>query len=226
MTPAAATTTTAATDASAKAAAKASTASSKLSSDKTQFLKLLTAQLRNQDPTAPMDSTQFTQQLVQYSQVEQQIDTNSNLSSLISLTQQNIFASALNYVGKAIQANSDTAPLQNGALTASYKLSGDAQSTTILVRDSTGAIVHSEVGAIKAGAHAFKWDGKSSGGAQLADGNYSVTVTALGANNTPVDSTVSVYGTVTSVVTDPTTNAVTLMMGGVSVPLNKVLAIG
>src|SRR5436190_23448556 len=92
------------------AAKNAAAAQSKLTTDKTQFLTLLTAQLKNQDPLSPMDSTEFTNQLVQYSAVEQQININSNLSTLITLTQQNVLAGASSYVGKAIQATSDKAP--------------------------------------------------------------------------------------------------------------------
>ncbi len=208
-------------------AAKKSTADqAKLTADKTQFLTLLTAQLKNQDPLSPMDSTEFTNQLVQYSAVEQQININANLSTLITLTQQSVLSASSNYVGKAIQATSDTAPLQNSELHSSYTLSGNSQSTTIVVRDADGNVVDSAIGETKAGTYAFAWDGKSSGGQQMPDGAYSVTVTALGKDNAPVEVKQTVYGQVTSVTTDPDTNETLLRMGTVSVPISKVVAVG
>src|SRR5215469_588525 len=95
-------TTTTTTNAAQAAAQQATTSQNQLNADKTQFLTLLTAQLKNQDPLSPMDSTEFTNQLVQFSAVEQQININSNLATLISLTQQNVLAGASAYVGKAI----------------------------------------------------------------------------------------------------------------------------
>jgi flagellar basal-body rod modification protein FlgD len=212
--------------AGANAANKATGDQAKLTADKTQFLTLLTAQLKNQDPLSPMDSTEFTNQLVQYSAVEQQININANLATLITLAQQSSLSNAANYIGKAIQATSDKAPLQNGQLTASYKLSANATNTTIVVRDATGAVVHAKIGETKAGSYIFQWDGKTAGGQQLPDGAYTVTVTALSGDNTPVDTSTTVYGEVTSVTTDPKTNETILRMGPVNIPLSKVVAVG
>src|SRR5271154_1591718 len=75
-----------------------------LSGNMNTFLTLLTTQLQHQDPLSPMDSTQFTQQLVEYSQVEQQINTNTNLTNLISLQQTNSGAAAVGYLGKEVTA--------------------------------------------------------------------------------------------------------------------------
>jgi len=208
------------------AAQKASDAKDKLNSDKTQFLTLLTAQLKNQDPLSPMDSTEFTNQLVQFSAVEQQITMNSNLSTMISLAQQGMMANAVNYVGKAIQADITVAPLQNQQLTASYTLDAKSQTTVITIVDATGKIVAAQQGETQPGTYAVTWDGKDRDGNQLPDGPYAVSVTALGANNTPVKSTTSVFGTVTSVTQDPTTGETTLNMGAVKVPLNKIISIG
>src|ERR1700744_3366520 len=109
-------------DTASDAANQAATSQVKLSSDLNSFLTLLTSQLQNQDPLSPMDSTQFTNQLVQFSQVEQQININSNLASLISLTQQSIASNAVNYIGKTIEGPSNNAPLTDGELKASYNI--------------------------------------------------------------------------------------------------------
>ncbi len=208
------------------AAKKSAADQAKLTADKTQFLTLLTAQLKNQDPLSPMDSTEFTNQLVQYSAVEQQITMNANLSTLITLTQQSVLSASSNYVGKAIQATNDIAPLQNSELHTSYTLSGNSSSTTVVVRDADGNVVHTEIGETKAGTYTMAWDGKTSGGQQMPDGAYSVTVTALGKDNAPVEVKQTVYGQVTSVTTDPDTNETLLRMGQVSVPISKVVAVG
>jgi flagellar basal-body rod modification protein FlgD len=218
--------TTTPTDAATAAAQQAATSQQTLNADKTQFLTLLTAQLKNQDPLSPMDSTEFTNQLVQFSAVEQQIDINSNLSTMISLAQQGMMSNAVNYIGKAIQADVSTAPLQNSQLTGSYTLSTDSQSTVIAITDAAGNVVNTQQGQTKAGTYGFTWDGKDSNGTQLPDGAYNVTVTALGKDNAPVTTTMQVFGTVTSVTSDPTNNSTTLNMGTVKVPLSKVLSIG
>src|SRR5260221_8065240 len=95
-------------------ASKSAAAAQQVSGTFDTFLKLLTAQLKNQDPLKPMDSSEFTQQLVSYSQVEQQINTNANLEKLITGVQGNQLASSVGYIGKTIQASGDHARIQPG----------------------------------------------------------------------------------------------------------------
>src|ERR1041385_8234247 len=99
---------------SAATASAAASAQNQLSSNFDTFLTLLTTQLKNQDPLQPMDSNQFTQQLVQFSQVEQQINSNKNLESLISLTKSQTTTAAVSYLGKTLTLNDGTASLVNG----------------------------------------------------------------------------------------------------------------
>ena len=93
------------------AAAAASSGSATLAGRKSlasnfdTFLSLLTTQMKNQDPLSPMDSTEFTNQLVQFAQVEQQINSNESLTNLIGLSQQNIVTNSVNYIGKTVEAN-------------------------------------------------------------------------------------------------------------------------
>src|ERR1700741_5143854 len=102
----------------ADAKAKVGASGVKLAKDLNSFLLLLTSQLKNQDPLSPMDSTEFTNQLTQFAQVEQQINMNANLASLIGLTQQSIASNTVNYIGKTIEGPSNQAPLENGHLKA------------------------------------------------------------------------------------------------------------
>src|ERR1700719_2832117 len=85
-----------------------------LSSNFGDFLNLLMTQLQNQDPTSPLDSNQFTSELVQFSSVEQQINTNTSLTQLIQLTQGGEVMQASAMTGKQVTASSDHVPLQNG----------------------------------------------------------------------------------------------------------------
>src|ERR1700745_1994530 len=105
---------------SATAAAAGSNAMQQLSGNFQTFLTLLTTQLKNQDPLSPMDSNQFTQQLVQFSQVEQQINSNKNLEDLIALTKSQSATNAVSYLGKTLTLTDGTAALQNGTANWTY----------------------------------------------------------------------------------------------------------
>ncbi len=136
------------------------------------FLSLLTTQLKNQDPLSPLDSNQFTQQLVQMTGVEQQIASNDLLKQLVSNTGSGI-ANAVSLIGKEISAVSDNAQLANGKAEWTYKLKLDAADTKIEVINAKGAVVRTSAAAAdnnKAGAHTYTWDGKDMGGNKLPDG--------------------------------------------------------
>ena len=90
------------------------------------FLQLLTTQLQNQDPLNPMDSSQFTQQLVQFSMVEQQINTNANLQNLLGLTGANAGAGSVNYLGKTVTIGNGNAALIDGQTSWNYSLASQA----------------------------------------------------------------------------------------------------
>src|SRR5579872_5472022 len=114
------------------------------------FLTLLTTQLKNQDPTSPMDSNQFTQQLVEYSQVEQQINTNTNLQTLISQGTSNASAMTVGYLGKNVSITNGNASLSNGTANWTYNLGTASASTTLSVTNSAGMVVYTGPGAVTA----------------------------------------------------------------------------
>ncbi len=150
----------------------------RLSDNYDTFLVLLTAQLQNQDPLAPMDSTQFTQQLVQFSQVEQQIRTNEQLESLVSHYQAASAGAAISYLGRDALIESNTTSLSNGAASWGYTLGSAANDVTLEVRDARGRTVFETTGLRSEGSHLFNWDGKDADGNQLPDGAYSLVVNA------------------------------------------------
>ena len=91
-----------------------------LSSNFGDFLGLLMTQLKNQDPTSPLDTNQFTSELVQFSSVEQQINTNTSLTQLIQLTQAGEVMQASAMTGKQVTVTSDHVPLQSGKATIQF----------------------------------------------------------------------------------------------------------
>ncbi|MGD0189499.1 MAG: flagellar hook assembly protein FlgD [Rhizomicrobium sp.] len=188
------------------------------------FLQLLTTQLQNQDPLNPMDSNQFTQQLVEFSQVEQQINTNSNLQSLISLTEGNAGSAAVGYLGKDVTITNGNAALTNGTATWNYTLGADSSSTQLSVTNSAGQVVYTGSGSTSSGSNTFEWNGQDNNGNQLPDGTYTLAVAATGSDGTAIQTSVSSTGVVSEVAFQ---NGVpVLMIGSMAVPLSQVSSIG
>lgn len=178
-------------------------ASKNLSADMNTFLTLLTTQLKYQDPLDPMDTAEFTNQLVQYSSVEQAIQTNSKLETLLSLNIANLGAQAVSYMGKVAQVLGDVMPLEGGKAKATYTLDKNVSSAVITVKDMNGKVVYSEQGKITSGTHEFTWDGKDSDGNQLEDGAYQIVVsTKVPTGETSATVTTTVFGRVTGVASD------------------------
>ncbi|MBL8542833.1 MAG: flagellar hook assembly protein FlgD [Hyphomonadaceae bacterium] len=172
----------------------------RLSDNYDTFLVLLTSQLQNQDPLAPMDSTQFTQQLVQFSQVEQQIRTNEQLEGLVTQYQAASAGAALSYLGKDAIIQSNTTTLAGGQANWAYRLPTSATSLTINVKDSSGRTVYTTDTAVRsAGEHLFTWDGKTSAGASAPNGVYTIEVKPTGADGNAMTPTVTVRETIMGV---------------------------
>ena len=194
-----------------------------LSSDMNTFLTLLTTQLQYQDPLDPMDASEYTNQLVQYSSVEQAIQTNEKLDNLLSLSVYNLGVQATGYVGKTVQVLGDMMPLDGGVSKATYTLSKNVQECTILIKNSEGKTVFATQGGTSAGAHDFIWDGKDAAGNQLPDGVYQISVsTSVPNGESEASVTSTVYGKVTGVASDE--NGIYLGLGNaVTATLDNVL---
>src|SRR3954469_2141101 len=138
-----------------------------LSGDYTNFLTLLTTQLKNQDPLSPMDTAQFTQQLVQFSAVEQQINGNKKLDQLIGLQSTANAYGAVGFVGTQIAANSDQLPLQNKKAKFDYTIEHTSGTALLKITNSSGQLVMVKQVDATVGAHPVEWDGTDYTGNQL-----------------------------------------------------------
>ena len=187
------------------------------------FLTLLTTQLRYQDPLEPMDSAEFTNQLVQFSQVEQSISTNSNLEKLLGYQGANQAVAAIGYIGTSVEALSNALPLVNGSATMNYVLAEKAESAKILVYDAAGDQVRSIEGPTSLGKHTVNWDGKDDNGNTLPDGAYTVVVSARDAETNLIDVATSITATVTG--TQNTGTGTQLIFGIVPIDLENVISV-
>jgi flagellar basal-body rod modification protein FlgD len=207
---------------SATNAANTPTASSQLAGNFNQFLRLLTTQLQHQDPLSPLDPNQFTQELVQFSSVEQQIQMNTGLSTLISLQQNAQTTSALGFLGRTVVINGSVAQLANGTATWNYSVNKPS-TANINVSDSTGKIVYSTTQAIQPGQQTFTWNGQTSTGNRLADGSYTISITAADANGQSVAVATQTQGTVSGV--DVSKSPPLLTVNGQGYALSQILQI-
>ncbi len=215
------TTTSAATSASA-GSADSSTALSSLSGNFQDFLKMLMTQLQNQDPTSPMDTNQFTSQLVQFASVEQQINANSNLTQLIQLTQSGQMIQSSSLVGHTVEVTSDHLTLQKGTANLKFTASAAGPVNIAITTDAGVKLADATVNASK-GSNSWSWNGTSSSGATLPDGSYKVTVTSTGSAGTTTSVPFTVLGTATGVVKNGT--GLTLDMGSLDVDFSAVKSV-
>ena len=167
--------------ASGTAASSGSSALSSLTGDYNDFLSLLTTQLQDQDPSSPMDSDEFTSELVQFASVQQQVQSNTNLTQLIQLQQGQSLSSGAALIGKDVQVTGTAVPLENGSATIDFDATA-AEPVAISITNSGGTDVKDVTVQATAGANSWTWNGLSNAGTQLPDGAYNVAV-ETGDNN-------------------------------------------
>lgn len=195
-----------------------------LADDFDSFLQLLTAQLEAQDPLSPLDANQFTQQLVQFSGVEQAIKTNQALGQLVALMQGDQITRSLDYLGAEVTAEASTVQLGGSApAQLSYTLAGSAQRVQIEIYEESGRLVALEEGATTSGSHSVPWDGRAASGAALPDGLYSFNVVAMDAAGEAVPVTTSIRGVVDGV--ELNGERLLLSVAGVLIPSTSISAI-
>jgi flagellar basal-body rod modification protein FlgD len=218
-------TTTTPTSSTSTAQAASVVGSQQLSGDFNTFLTLLTTQLQNQDPLSPMDTSQFTSQLVEFASVEQQINMNTNLQALISMQQTSDSLQALQLVGANVTINSNTATLSEATSSpATWGFSSPSPATgAVTITSSTGQVAFTGTTALSAGNQTYTWNGQGNNGVTWPDGNYTLTITATGANGQPVTVSTQVQGTISSV--NITQNPPMITVGGQNYPISAIQSI-
>ncbi|MEO1067098.1 MAG: flagellar hook capping FlgD N-terminal domain-containing protein [Pseudomonadota bacterium] len=188
------------------------------------FLELLVAQIQNQDPTSPVDTETFTQQLVQFSELEQTIQSNSNLESILSSIESQNAASVVSYIGATVTAEGAQTTLNNGQAAYNLNASNFASDAQITLRDDFGNVVFQTNQALQAGNNSFIWDGIGNNGQQFNDGQaFSITVEASDANGNFVDVSTAISGVVDGV--DFSGAVPNLRIGSATIPLNAVSSV-
>ena len=197
-----------------------STAGSTLAGNFQTFLTLLTTQLQNQNPLDPLDTNQFTQQLVQFAGVEQQLKTNDQLTTLVSLQQTAQSTQALGFVGKTAVVDGSTTALANGAATWNLSVPTNAN-VSVSITNSTGQTVFSGNYSVNAGDNqVFGWDGKGNDGTQWPDGQYKMNATAVDTAGNSVAVSTQIQGLVNSV--DLTQTPPLLSINGQTYTVNQI----
>lgn len=188
------------------------------------FLTLLTTQLQYQDPIDPLNTDEFTNQLVQFSQVEQQISSNDKLDALLNQSGFNQVSFAASLTGKAAEVRgSDLAFNGQTPIGFGYEMPPGATSATLSIRDERGTIVYSTGAEITSGRHPFTWDGQSLDGSTAPAGTYSISVTGPDSEGNTLFASTSVVRLVTGV--DLSGDAILVETADGSFDLNDILAI-
>jgi flagellar basal-body rod modification protein FlgD len=169
-----------------------------------------------------MDTSQFTQQLVEYSQVEQQIGTNTNLQTLISQGTSQSASYATGYLGKTVTVSGGEGSLTKGQAQWTYNLAAAATSTTLTITNAKGNVVYSGSGPTAAGNNNVTWNGVDNNGNQLPDGTYTLAVKASAGGQTVI-STITSTGTVSEV--DMSSGTPQLLIGAMEVPLSSISSV-
>lgn len=194
-----------------------------LSNNYELFLSILTTQIQNQDPLNPMESSQYTEQLVQYSSVEQQIKTNDQLGDLLSVMAATTASSYVSYLGTNVTAAGSTTSLKDGEAEWTYD-TPEAGKARIEVRNNLGAVIFSEDADLSYGRNTYSWDGRTTAGSTAPDGEYTISIARYDANNRPtVPVATEISGTVDGI--EFTSSGAVLQIGGVYVSASSVLSV-
>lgn len=213
------------TDVASTTSSTSSTSTSTLSSSYDAFLQLLCAELENQNPLDPLDSTEFVTQLAQYSALEQQISTNDKLAEVLTALDSFSSSSAVSYIGLTVEAESDSVTVDAGeGATFVYELDAAADEVEITIEDADGNTVWSGSGETASGRHTLEWDGLDEDGNAVPAGTYTITVNATDSSGNAIDTATYLKGTVTGV--DTSSGSTVLEIdGGAEVDVDDVVRV-
>jgi flagellar basal-body rod modification protein FlgD len=197
-------------------------ASQQIAGNFQSFLQLLTTQLQNQNPLDPLDTNQFTQQLVEFAGVQEQINTNDSLSTLVSLQQTAQATQALTFVGKTAIVSGNTAALSNSSATWELNVPSNSN-VTVNISNSSGQTVFTQTLPENSGSQPFTWNGIGSDGTQWPDGQYALTASTTDGSGNSVAITTQVAGVVSGV--NLTQTPPLLLINGQSFTVNQIQSI-
>ncbi len=162
------------------------------------FLTMLTTQLRNQDPLNPLDNAQITSQLAQINTVNGIEKLNTTVAKLLTAYDETQTMQAASLIGQAVMVRGNSLNLANGQALGGIKLDGAADNVVVTISDATGNVIQSEsLGPHKAGIFNFLWDGKNAAGNAMPAGSYKFSVSATQAG-VKVNATALNAGTVSA----------------------------
>lgn len=189
---------------------------------KDAFLKLLITQMKNQDPLKPMEGIEMTQQLAQFTSLEQLQNLNSQFTSMNSAIQSQNNYQVLNLVGKNVKAKGSSISVSGGVPTGGSFTLEAAATVQATIYGSSGELVRTiNLGALKAGTHSLTWDGLTSKGTAAADGVYQVEFTTKGSDGKPVECSTQMQGKITGVTFNPD-GTVSLSMSGIKINISDI----
>lgn len=193
-----------------------------LTADYSMFLKLLTTQMQNQDPLNPMETSEYTQQLVQFSQVEQSIQQTSALKDIIAQMSGQQLSQASGFIGREARFATNIAGLDSDPATWTYEVAGAPTSLTATIMDASGAEMK-VITLDPASSGRFEWDGMKSDGTRAPSGAYSLTLTGMDARGEALNSTINSV----AVVKDVVAGGRELMLGvnGIRLPISGLIAV-
>lgn len=194
-----------------------------LADDFDTFLQLLTTQLKNQDPTDPLDTNEFTQQLVQFSGIEQQIQTNSYMESLIKSTEAQAVNAVVGYLNSIVEASGTTTSMVDGKAHWTLDSPLAAENSTVTILDENGKEVFSGRYAVPAGESVYTWDGRTNDGQTLNSGTYTLRIAGNTANDDAVTIQTGIVGRVSSI--DFSGDQPVLKIGDIEVQMNAIKSV-
>ena len=198
-------------------------ASQQIAGNFQSFLQLLTTQLQNQNPLDPLDTNQFTQQLVEFAGVQQQLNTNSSLATLVSLQQTAQSTQALTFVGKTAIVSGSTTTMTNSQATWNLDIPSNCTMTVTISNGSGQTVYTGNYSATAGNGQPFNWNGLGNDGTQWPDGQYKMTATAVDSSGNNVAVSTDVQGVVSSV--DLTQTPPMLTINGQSYTINEIKGI-
>lgn len=158
---------------------KAAASTTATDAAQSRFLTLLTTQLKNQDPLNPMDNAQMTSQLAQISTVDGIERLNATLQKMLDGTNDAQAMQAAALVGRGVLVPGASLQLLQGAAMGGLELDSPADEVSVAIKDANGLVLRTlNLGALGAGTHAVRWDGKTDNGTPAVDGNYSMSIAA------------------------------------------------